>query len=180
MNNRLYHWYLVFHLWSCWSWQLVYQLFTTNVEPGEEVKVVMEMAKEAVRAQERDPYTAFSNRVRELNYGNSYFFRVCMITWLCQTFWECLRFSLIILHCCAQPIRINDLRKVDPLKACEYFNNCFKDPSTFTVVIVGNIDPAIACPLMLRYLVRCILFFSSLCLGMWMWGVCVRVPIYLG
>ncbi|XP_059634863.1 zinc protease PQQL-like [Cornus florida] len=106
--------------------QLVYQLFTTNVEPGEEdVKIVMQMAEEAVRAQERDPYTAFANRVRELNYGNSYFFR---------------------------PIRFSDLRKVDPFKACEYFNKCFKDPSTFTVVIVGNIDPAVACPLILQYL----------------------------
>lgn len=106
--------------------QLVYQLFTTNVKPGEEeVKIVMQMAEEAVHAQERDPYTAFANRVRELNYGNSYFFR---------------------------PIRISDLRKVDPLKACQYFNNCFKDPSTFTVVIVGNIDPAIAGPLILQYL----------------------------
>ncbi|KAM7509636.1 hypothetical protein LguiA_020089 [Lonicera macranthoides] len=106
--------------------QLVYQLFTTNVVPGEEdVKIVMQMAEEAVHAQERDPYTAFSNRVRELNYGNSYFFR---------------------------PIRIKDLKKVDPVKACEYFNSCFKDPSTFTTVIVGNIDPSIACPLILQYL----------------------------
>ncbi|KAF8400960.1 hypothetical protein HHK36_014263 [Tetracentron sinense] len=105
--------------------QLVYQLFTTNVEPGEEVKIVMQMAEEAIRAQERDPYTAFANRVRELNYGNSYFFR---------------------------PIRIRDLRKVDPRKACEYFNNCFKDPSTFTLVIVGNLDSAAARPLILQYL----------------------------
>lgn len=106
--------------------QLVYQLFTTTVTPGEEeVKIVMQMAEEAVRAQERDPYTAFANRVKELNYGNSYFFR---------------------------PIRISDLRKVDPVKACEYFNSCFKDPSTFTVVIVGNIDPTIALPLILQYL----------------------------
>ncbi|OIT04261.1 PREDICTED: zinc protease PQQL-like [Nicotiana attenuata] len=106
--------------------QLVYQLFTTTVEPGEEdVKIVMQMAEEAIRAQERDPYTAFANRVRELNYGNSYFFR---------------------------PIKFGDLRKVNPYKACEYFNSCFKDPSTFTVVIVGNIDPSIACPLMLQYL----------------------------
>lgn len=52
-----------------------------------------------------------------------------------------------------QPIRISDLRKVDPVKACEYFNSCFKDPSTFTVVIVGNIDPTIALPLILQYLV---------------------------
>ncbi|XP_021276228.1 zinc protease PQQL-like isoform X2 [Herrania umbratica] len=106
--------------------QLVYQLFTTNVTPGEEeVKIVMQMAEEAVHAQERDPYTAFANRVKELNYGNSYFFR---------------------------PIRISDLKKVDPVKACEYFNSCFKDPSTFTVVIAGNIDPTIALPLILQYL----------------------------
>ncbi|KAK8566816.1 hypothetical protein V6N13_002501 [Hibiscus sabdariffa] len=106
--------------------QLIYQLFKTNVIPGEEeVKIVMEMAEAAVRAQERDPYTAFANRVKEINYGNSYFFR---------------------------PIRTSDLMKVDPVKACEYFNSCFKDPSTFTVVIAGNIDPSIAVPLILQYL----------------------------
>lgn len=65
------------HLLPSATSQLVYQLFTTTVEPGEEdVKIVMQMAEEAIRAQERDPYTAFANRVRELNYGNSYFFRV--------------------------------------------------------------------------------------------------------
>ncbi|KAF9615719.1 hypothetical protein IFM89_026134 [Coptis chinensis] len=106
--------------------QLVYQLFTTNVVPGEEeVKIVMEMAEEAIHAQERDPYTAFANRVRELNYGNSFFFR---------------------------PIKISDLQKVDPRKACEYFNSCFKDPSSFTVLIVGNLDPSVALPLILQYL----------------------------
>ncbi|KAH7572183.1 hypothetical protein JRO89_XS04G0216300 [Xanthoceras sorbifolium] len=106
--------------------QLVYQLFTTKVTPGEEeVKIVMQMAEEAVHAQERDPYTAFANRVKELNYGDSYFFK---------------------------PIRISDLQSVDPIKACEYFNDCFKDPSTFTVVIVGHIDPTIALPLVLQYL----------------------------
>ncbi|XP_008797884.1 zinc protease PQQL-like isoform X1 [Phoenix dactylifera] len=106
--------------------QLVYLLFTTNVEPrDEEVKIVMQMAEEAIRAQERDPYTVFANRVREVNYGNSYFFR---------------------------PIRISDLRKVDPIRACKYFNDCFKDPSTFTVVIVGNFDPSVSLPLILQYL----------------------------
>nr|XP_029119433.1 zinc protease PQQL-like isoform X4 [Elaeis guineensis] len=106
--------------------QLVYLLFTTNVEPrDEEVKIVMQMAEEAIRAQERDPYTVFANRVREVNYGNSYFFR---------------------------PIRISDLRKVDPIRACKYFSDCFKDPSTFTVVIVGNIDPSVSLPLILQYL----------------------------
>uniref|UniRef100_A0A0D9YAI7 Peptidase M16 N-terminal domain-containing protein n=1 Tax=Oryza glumipatula TaxID=40148 RepID=A0A0D9YAI7_9ORYZ len=106
--------------------QLVYQLFTTKVEAREEeVKIVMQMAEEAIYAQERDPYTAFANRAREINYGNSYFFK---------------------------PIRISDLKKVDPIRACEYFNNCFKDPSAFTVVIVGNIDPSISVPLILQYL----------------------------
>ena len=57
-----------------------------------------------------------------------------------------------------QPIRISDLKKVDPIRACEYFNNCFKDPSTFTVVIVGKIDPAISLPLILQYLVCTALF----------------------
>ncbi|XP_042385676.1 zinc protease PQQL-like [Zingiber officinale] len=106
--------------------QLVYQLFTRKVVPGEEeVKIVMQMTEEAIRAQERDPYTAFTNRLREINYGNSYFFR---------------------------PIRISELKKVNPIRACEYFNDCFKDPSTFTVVIVGKFDPTISIPLVLQYL----------------------------
>jgi hypothetical protein len=47
------------------------------VEPREEeVTIVMQMAEEAIYAQERDPYTAYANRAREINYGNSYFFKV--------------------------------------------------------------------------------------------------------
>ncbi|KAL5073222.1 hypothetical protein RYX36_012206 [Vicia faba] len=38
------------------------------------------------------------------------------------------------------------------MKAYEYFSKCFRDPSAFTVVIVGNIDPTIALPLILQYL----------------------------
>lgn len=45
----------------------------------EDVKIVMQMTEEFVRAQERDPCTAFANRVKELNYGKSYFFRVCSL-----------------------------------------------------------------------------------------------------
>lgn len=113
------------------------------------------MAEEAVRAQERDPYTAFANWVKEINYGNSYFFRVCMISCLKypKVFWQfCLLLTFCWFHV-LQPIRLSDLKKVDPVKACEYFNRCFKDPSTFTVVIAGNIDPTIALPLILQYLV---------------------------
>lgn len=64
-----------------------------------------------------------------------------------------------------QPIRMKDLKKVNPFRACEYYNSCFKDPSTFTLVIVGNIDPALAQPLILQYLVSGILrgsFFGKL------------------
>ncbi|KAH7414951.1 hypothetical protein KP509_14G020500 [Ceratopteris richardii] len=106
--------------------QLVYQLFVTNVVPGrEEVKLVMQMTKEAILAQERDPFTAFANRVRELNYGDSYYFK---------------------------PVTVKELKKIDPKKACQYFDSCFKDPSTFTVAIVGNVDPETALPLILLYL----------------------------
>lgn len=106
--------------------QLVYQLFATSVIPGdEEVKLVMQMTKEAILALERDPFTAFANRVRELNYGNSYYFK---------------------------PVTVKELNKIDPKKACQYFDNCFKDPSTFTVAIVGNVDPETALPLILQYL----------------------------
>ncbi|XP_039014704.1 zinc protease PQQL-like isoform X2 [Hibiscus syriacus] len=108
------------------AFQLVYQLFTTKVTPDDEVmKRVMQVKEEAILARERDPYTSFSKRAREINYGNSYFFR---------------------------PFEINDLQKVNLLKACEYFNTCFKDPSTFTVVIVGKTDPTVAVPLILKYL----------------------------
>lgn len=58
-----------------------------------------------------------------------------------------------------QPIRISDLKKVDPIKACEYFNRCFKDPSAFTVAIVGKIDPGVSLPLILQYLVMSFSFF---------------------
>ncbi|XP_057813480.1 zinc protease PQQL-like isoform X2 [Cryptomeria japonica] len=106
--------------------QLVYQLFVTSVVPGdEEVNLVMEMTKEGIRAQERDPFTKFANRVRELNYGNSYFFK---------------------------PVKVKDLQKVDAKRSCQYFDSCFKDPSTFTVVIIGKIDPAVFLPLILQYL----------------------------
>lgn len=64
-----------------------------------------------------------------------------------------LCYNLVLFTMMMQPIRIGDLKKVNPIKACEYFNRCFKDPSTFTVVIVGNINPSIAVPLILQYLV---------------------------
>ncbi|KAL8136373.1 hypothetical protein V2J09_002374 [Rumex salicifolius] len=106
--------------------QLVYQLFVTNVESVEDdIARLKEILVEILHAEERDPFTAFSKRVTQIKYGNSYFFKSC---------------------------QVSDLPKIDYKIACDYFNNCFKDPSSFTVVIVGNIEPSMANPLILEYL----------------------------
>ncbi|GBG85044.1 hypothetical protein CBR_g39508 [Chara braunii] len=106
--------------------KLVYQLFVTSVTPVEEdLEVVMQMTEEAIKAQERNPFTAYANRVRSLNYGDSYYFK---------------------------PVTVADLSKVDPVKSCAYFDQCFKEPSSFTVVIVGNMNQEQALPLILMYL----------------------------
>ncbi|GER35964.1 peptidase M16 family protein [Striga asiatica] len=83
------------------SWPLSYS--------EEDVKKVLQMSEESIRAQERYPYTAFANHVREINYGNSYFFRLT------------------------------------PSELVSILTTAY--PSTFSVVVVGNIDPATACPL---------------------------------
>lgn len=31
-------------------------------------------------------------------------------------------------------------KQVDSLKACRYFNDCFRDPSTFFVVLAGKVE----------------------------------------
>ena len=62
-------------------------------------------------------------------------------------------FNNAVLISFLQSPLVNDLPKVDPKKACEYFDRSFKDPSTFTVVIIGNLDPAMIHPLILEYLV---------------------------
>ncbi|XP_012831738.1 PREDICTED: uncharacterized protein LOC105952699 [Erythranthe guttata] len=58
------------------------------------------------------------------------------------------------LEIALQTMKMDDLKEVDPVKGCEYFNNSFKDPSTFTVVIIGKIEPTIASPLILQYLME--------------------------
>ncbi|OMO91639.1 hypothetical protein COLO4_18244 [Corchorus olitorius] len=112
-----------FHLET--ALQLVYKLFTTNVTPDDEViERVMKEKEDEILSRERDPYSPFFDRASEINYGKSFF----------------------------RALTGSDFQKVNPLKACEYFNSCFKDPSTFTLVIVGNIDPTTAVPLILQYL----------------------------
>ncbi|GLJ23434.1 hypothetical protein SUGI_0443550 [Cryptomeria japonica] len=106
--------------------ELVNRLFLKSIIPGDdEINVAMQTIKEKIRAQEREPFTAFSERINQINYGKSYFFK---------------------------PIRIKDIQKMNPKRSCQYFDSCFKDPSTFTVVIVGNIKAELVLPLILQYL----------------------------
>lgn len=57
--------------------QLVYLLFVTKVEPAEEeVKLVMQRILESIKNLDRDPASAYYNRIRALNFGTSYFYEV--------------------------------------------------------------------------------------------------------
>ncbi|CAI5511991.1 unnamed protein product [Closterium sp. Naga37s-1] len=106
--------------------QLVYQLFTCSITAeAKDIALIKQMTREAVRGQQRDPFTAFANRVREISYGRSYQFK---------------------------PITESDLKRVDYSKACEYFERAFKDPSPFTAVIIGSTRLEQALPLIKQYL----------------------------
>lgn len=57
--------------------QMMYQLFVTTVEPTDEaLELVMQRSHDGIKAAERDPYTAFNRRVREIRYGKSVFYEV--------------------------------------------------------------------------------------------------------
>lgn len=106
--------------------EMIYQLFVTTVEPTDEaLELVMQRSRDGIKAAERNPYTAFNRRVREIRYGNSVFYEA----WTEEA-----------------------LDKVDPKLGCLYFTDCFKDPSTFNFVFVGNIDTEKAIPLIMKYL----------------------------
>ncbi|KAG0559726.1 hypothetical protein KC19_10G125800 [Ceratodon purpureus] len=106
--------------------QLGHQLFVTEVDPTEaEVKLVMQIYLESIKALQRDPQTRFDDRKRAVNFGDAIFYR----GWTPE-----------------------GLSEVDPKKACQYFSECYKDPSTFTVMLVGAIDTEVALPLILQYL----------------------------
>lgn len=51
----------------------------TCVKPEEEdTRRVIQIVEEMIRADERDPYNVFTNRVTRIKYGNSYFYKVSM------------------------------------------------------------------------------------------------------
>lgn len=41
-------------------------------------------------------------------------------------------------------MNLDQIKRLDILKACRYFNDCFRDLSNFVVVLAGKIDPDIA------------------------------------
>lgn len=94
------------------------------------------------------------------------------------TLWK-LEYGCVTFMLFVQPINARELNKVDPIRACQYFDDCFKDPSTFTVAIVGTIDIEKALPLILQYLVSIfcptflLLCYPRCLLSTWLVIVCV-------
>lgn len=92
------------------AFQLVYQLFATRPVASEgDMRLILQMTREAIAGQLRDPMAAFSTRVNELNYGKSRFFRAVTPSnlkkvWPCEDLQECDCFRSVglvshSLHC---------------------------------------------------------------------------------
>eukprot|EP00898_Chlorokybus_atmophyticus_P001425 jgi/Chlat1/2283/Chrsp17S02583 len=91
--------------------QLLYLLFSTKRKAVEkELKLIMRMTREGILASQRNPFYMFSQRVKYINYGNCYYFK---------------------------PLTVQEFDKIDPHYACQYFDDCFRNPAEFTVLVVG-------------------------------------------
>lgn len=69
--------------------------------------------REAVENEVRNPMKVFLDRVRFINHNKNYFY---------------------------EPTTLQELEKLDPQLACNYFNDCFQNPAQFTICITGSID----------------------------------------
>ena len=108
--------------------QLVYALFTGDVRSmlvPEELEAVLRMQEQAIKNRVRDPVSVYNQTVRRLVYGKTFQ---------------------------SAPLRVADVRKMVPMKACEHFNAAFSDPSQFTVVLVGAFDEARVLKMCEKYL----------------------------
>lgn len=76
----------------------------------EDLQTTLQIVREQVLAQQRDPLRKFKKRVRELNYGP------------CDQL---------------QPLTLNDVSRVDVHASCNYYSRCFRDPAEFTLCFVG-------------------------------------------
>jgi predicted Zn-dependent peptidase len=108
--------------------QCTHLIFSNNVENQcneDDLEVLREIQRELVKNAKRDPMKVFAEIKRALTYGNSYL---------------------------SEPITLKTLAKMDAEKACRYFNECFVDPSHFTMVLVGAFDIEKILPLLEKYI----------------------------
>ncbi|KAE9458978.1 hypothetical protein C3L33_09118, partial [Rhododendron williamsianum] len=93
----------------------------------QKVKATEEKLKAVMELLEtdQDAFTYFNNYVKKLNGGESYFMK---------------------------SVNAEELQKVDPNIACDFFNSCYLDPSSFVVVLVGDFDASVARPLIEEFL----------------------------
>ena len=108
--------------------QCTHLIFSNNVENQcneDDLEVLREIQRELVKNAKRDPMKVFAEIKRALTYGNSYL---------------------------SKPITLKTLAKMDAEKACRYFNECFVDPSHFTMVLVGAFDIEKILPLLEKYI----------------------------
>lgn len=76
----------------------------------------MSMTAEAIRGQLRDPNTAFSHRVRYVNYGGCYYFK---------------------------PMTAQEFLRISVPSAVDLFNQSFHNPAEFTIIMVSSICTAV-------------------------------------
>jgi predicted Zn-dependent peptidase len=108
--------------------QLVYLLFTSDVKKmlnHDELEAVLRMQEQAIRNRRRDPVSVYNETIRHLVYGKSFQ---------------------------SKPLKVGDVRKMNPERACEHFSGFFSDPSQFTVTLVGAFDETRVLRMLRKYL----------------------------
>ncbi|KAH0711199.1 hypothetical protein KY284_012626 [Solanum tuberosum] len=106
--------------------QIVYFLFTSDLEPEEEdLQAVVDDLRERLSPRHQHLQDILVNTAKEINSGGS---------------------------CIYKPLKAEDLSQVDTSKAWNYFKNCFRDPSSFRVIMIGKFDSASVDSLLSRYL----------------------------
>nr|XP_033516264.1 zinc protease PQQL-like isoform X2 [Nicotiana tomentosiformis] len=106
--------------------QILYLLFTSDLEPEEEeFQALIEDLKIRLSPAHQQPADVLIDTVKEINSGKSCYYKA--------------------------PVA-EDMSNIDATKAWQYFQNCFRGPSSFRVILVGNLDTASVNSLLSRYL----------------------------
>ena len=69
--------------------------------------------RESIENETRNPYKRFMDRVRFINHSQNYFY---------------------------EPMTLKELDKIDPHVACQYFNDCFRNPAQFVITLTGSFE----------------------------------------